>query len=96
MMKRLFVLALLASFAFAVSSVAVSQEMKKEAAKKTEKQVLKQVSCDPSCGFMVRSHDEKELVQIVIAHAKNAHNKDLTEADVKAMMKTVKMQKKKG
>jgi predicted small metal-binding protein len=96
MMKRLMIPVLLVLFAFTVSSVAVAQEAKKEGAKKTEKQVLKQVTCDPSCGFMVRSHDEKELAQIVIAHAKNAHNKDLTETDVKAIMKTVKMEKKKG
>lgn len=95
-MKRLMIPVLLVLFAFTVSSVAVAQESKKEGAKKTEKQVLKQVTCDPSCGFMVRSHDEKELAQIVIAHAKSAHNKELTETDVKAMMKTVKMEKKKG
>ena len=26
---------------------------------------LKKVECDPTCGFMVRTHDEKELVEIV-------------------------------
>jgi predicted small metal-binding protein len=95
MMKRFFVPALLVLFAFALSSVAVGQEMKKEGEKKEEKQTLKSVSCAPDCGFMVQSHDEKELTDIVIKHAKSAHNKDLTEADVKGMMKPVKMEKMK-
>jgi predicted small metal-binding protein len=52
------------------------------------KPVLKSVSCAPDCGFMVRSHDEKELTAIVTEHAKKAHNKMITEKEVKAMMKT--------
>jgi predicted small metal-binding protein len=48
---------------------------------------LKEVTCDPSCGFMVRSHDEKELTEIVKSHAKNAHNMSITDNDVKAKMK---------
>lgn len=46
------------------------------------------VTCDPACGFMVRSHDQKEVVDITIKHAKRAHNKKVTEKDVKGMMKT--------
>jgi predicted small metal-binding protein len=93
MMKRFFVPALLVLFALMVSSVAVGQEMKKEGEKKEGKEVLKSVSCAPECGFMVQSHDEKELTDIVIKHAKSAHNKDLTEADVTGMMKPVKVEK---
>jgi predicted small metal-binding protein len=52
-----------------------------------QKQPLKSVSCDPTCGFMVRSHDEKELTGIVIEHAKKAHNMNMTESQVKGMMK---------
>ncbi|MBI5102108.1 MAG: DUF1059 domain-containing protein [Nitrospirae bacterium] len=48
---------------------------------------LKKVECDPKCGFMVRSHDEKEIVDITTAHAKKSHNMTVTEADVKKMMK---------
>lgn len=63
-----------------------------DAAKKSEKSEakaeLKSVSCAPECGFMVRSHDEAEVSSIVIAHAKSRHNKELTEKDVKGMMKT--------
>jgi hypothetical protein len=31
---------------------------------------LKKIECEPKCGFMVRSHDEKELVELAIKHAK--------------------------
>ena len=48
---------------------------------------LKKVECDPTCGFMVRSHDEKELVDLVIQHAKKSHNMDVSEKDVKEKMK---------
>jgi predicted small metal-binding protein len=50
---------------------------------------LKEVTCDPMCGFMVRSHDEKELSEIVKAHAKNVHNMSITESDVKVKMRNV-------
>jgi predicted small metal-binding protein len=49
--------------------------------------VLKQIECDPKCGFLVRSHDEKELIAIATEHAKKAHNMTVSEKDVKGMMK---------
>ena len=49
---------------------------------------LKSVSCDPACGFMVKSHSEKELISMVKSHAKKMHSKVLSDKDVKAMMKT--------
>ncbi len=69
-------------------------EMKKEEMKKgdMEKEMamgpLKSVTCDPSCGFMVRSHSEKELVSMVKMHAKQMHHKTLTDKEAKAMIKT--------
>jgi predicted small metal-binding protein len=48
---------------------------------------LKKVECDPKCGFVVQSHDEKELVEIATLHAKKLHNLKITEKDVKGMMK---------
>ena len=50
-------------------------------------ETLKKVECDPKCGFMVRSHDEKEIIEIVMQHAKTSHNLTITEKDIKAMMK---------
>ena len=76
---------------FSFSSLAFAQEAKKE-----EKQALKSVSCDPTCGFMVRSHDEAELSGIVKEHAKKVHNMDMSDAQIKGMMKTEKMAKKKA
>jgi predicted small metal-binding protein len=78
-------LVLLLTFAFATTTFA--QDTKIEA-KKAEKAVLKSVSCNPACGFMVRSHDEKELVSIVKTHAKKAHKTDLTDKQIKDMMKS--------
>jgi predicted small metal-binding protein len=48
---------------------------------------LKKVECDPKCGFMVQSHDEKELIEIVKQHAKKHHEKTVSDEDVKKMMK---------
>lgn len=50
-------------------------------------QELKKIECDPKCGFMVRSHDEKELLKIAIEHAKKSHNMEVTEKEMKNMMK---------
>jgi predicted small metal-binding protein len=48
---------------------------------------LKKVECDPKCGFLVQSHDEKEIVEIAMQHAQKSHNMKITEKDVKEMMK---------
>lgn len=50
---------------------------------------LKKLECDPACGFMVRSHDEKELYKIALEHAKNFHKEiKVTEKDIKSMIQT--------
>lgn len=90
MMKKTFLPALFILLAFAFSSVAVAQEMKKAEGKKEEK-VLKSAECDPACGFMVRSHDEAEVMSVIKEHANKVHNMDMTDAQVKGMMKTEKM-----
>ncbi len=48
---------------------------------------LRKIECDPKCGFMVRSHDEKEIIAIAMDHAKKFHNETFAEKDVKAMIK---------
>lgn len=49
---------------------------------------LKKIECSPTCGFMVRSHDEKELVTIALEHAKRFHpDEKFTEKDVKSLIK---------
>jgi predicted small metal-binding protein len=75
---------------FVAAAIGVSAAMSQETAAKPAmkaKEPLKSVSCAPECGFMVRSHDEKELSAIVIDHAKKHHNKTVTEKDVMSMMK---------
>ncbi len=76
------VVALMVTFVTSASAQATKKEAKKETVE------LKSVSCDPQCGFSVRSHDEKELTDIVITHAKKAHNMDMSANDVKAKMKS--------
>jgi len=53
------------------------------------KESLKQVSCDPTCGFLIRSHDVGELKKFVVDHAKKAHNMNITGKDVEEKMKSV-------
>ena len=49
---------------------------------------LKKVECDPKCGFMVQSHDEKEVIDIAMQHAKKYHtDMKMTEKDIRNMMK---------
>ena len=48
---------------------------------------LKKLECDPKCGFLIQSHDEKEIVEIAIRHAKIAHSMAVTEKEARAMMK---------
>jgi predicted small metal-binding protein len=43
------------------------------------------VNCD--CGFMVGSHDEKEVADMSIMHVKAKHGKTISFADAKKLMK---------
>ncbi len=47
---------------------------------------LKKIECEPKCGFMVRSHDEKELVDLAVKHAKKSHNETLSDKEAKEMI----------
>ena len=86
MLHKLIAGALVAVLAFACTTATFAQDVKKEM--KKEAGSLKSVSCDPSCGFMVRSHDEKEIVSVVKAHAKKVHKMNMTDKQVMDMMKT--------
>jgi len=48
---------------------------------------LKKIECDPKCGFLVVSHDEKEVIDIATLHAKRSHDMAITEKDVRGMLK---------
>jgi predicted small metal-binding protein len=49
---------------------------------------LKSISCDPACGFMVRSHSEKEVVEFAKSHVQKAHKMKTTDKELKAMVKS--------
>ena len=34
---------------------------------------LKEISCDPACGFLVRSHDKEEVVSLAKQHVEQKH-----------------------
>jgi predicted small metal-binding protein len=65
-----------------------STDMKSADMSKTEMGPLKSVSCDDACGFMIRSRSEKEVISATKAHFKHIHKKDVTDKQVKEMMKT--------
>jgi predicted small metal-binding protein len=48
---------------------------------------LKEIECEPTCGFMIRSHDEKELIELMTRHAKKSHNMRISEKDIREKMK---------
>ena len=77
-------LVLMASFSTASFAGDAKKEMKSEAAMGP----MKTVSCPAPCEFSVRSHDEKEIISIVKMHAKKKHKKDMTDKQIREMMKT--------
>lgn len=103
MVKTLFTVMLAVTLVLVFSTVTIAQNQPKMDQKKEEvkgmmkdkmtkmeekgKSGLMSVSCDPACGFRVTSHDEAELTGIIKMHAKTHHQKDMTDAEVKAMMK---------
>jgi len=96
MVKRPFAALLTIVLAVLFSSMAFAQEMKQEMRKdETKKEAMhkemgemKVGSCSPECGFMVRSHNESEVMEMLKTHAKKQHNMDLSDADAKAKIKS--------
>lgn len=52
----------------------------------TMAEALKKVECDPKCGFLIRSHDETEVIRIALDHAKKFHNMTMTEKEARDML----------
>ncbi|MGO9612973.1 MAG: DUF1059 domain-containing protein [Dissulfurispiraceae bacterium] len=48
---------------------------------------LKKVECESPCSFMVRSHDEKEIVEMVMQHAEKVHNMKIAVKDIRNMIR---------
>jgi predicted small metal-binding protein len=53
------------------------------------KQSLKQISCDPECGFKVQSHDVGEVKEYAMSHVKNVHKMEVSERDMEKRMTDV-------
>ncbi len=82
MKRKLFGAALALVLALGLSSVVRSADEGQR-----EKGELKTVACDPACGFSCTSRSEQEIIAMVKAHAKAYHNMDLTDEQVKSMIK---------
>ena len=48
---------------------------------------VKKIECDPKCGFVVQSHDEREVLDIATVHALKKHGMTVTEKDLRGMLK---------
>ena len=70
----------------ALSILAAADDAKKEGDKSAP---VYSVHCDSPCSFTVSGHDRKEVVAVVIEHAKTHHNMTLTEKDVEPLVKTM-------
>ena len=73
----------------AMSVVGFAQETKNEM-KKDKGMKMMEIACKPECGFMVRSHDENEVMSMGKIHAKQQHNMDLTDDQAKGMVHEAK------
>jgi predicted small metal-binding protein len=52
-------------------------------------QQLYQIECEPTCAFMVRSHDKSEAKEIAKKHAKMVHGLDESDSNIEKMIKIV-------
>jgi predicted small metal-binding protein len=50
-------------------------------------EAMKRLECLAPCNFSVKSRDEKEIIEIAKHHAKKSHNMEISEKDLKAMIK---------
>lgn len=99
MFKQLCGIIIVLVLVIAFSSVSFAQDAAKKDAMKEQKMemkkdakemgALKSLSCDDKCGFMVRSHDEKEIMSSAKAHIQKHHKEmKMTDKQIKEMVKT--------
>lgn len=50
---------------------------------------IKAIECDPDCGFMIKSHDEEEVVMVAKEHVKTKHDMDVADTEMRKKMKTM-------
>ena len=61
--------------------------IKGEAITMEQTKEMKKIECPAPCNFTVKSHDEKEIVELAMQHAQNKHNMKISEKDLKGMIK---------
>ena len=47
---------------------------------------LVKIECDPSCGFMVRSANKKEVTEIAQKHAKTVHQTEMSDEEAESKL----------
>lgn len=47
---------------------------------------LKKIECEPSCGFLIRSHDDDEIVNAALKHVRDQHNPAATLAEARGWL----------
>ena len=95
-MRKYCALAAAAAFALTIAAFAADSTAKNDEAKsdmKSKKNMMCTVKCDGPCFFSVSSQDQKEVIEIVTAHAKAHHNMDVSAKDVKGMIKKSELPK---
>ncbi len=60
---------------------------KEEAITMEQAKEMKKIECPAPCSFTVKSHDEKEIVELAMQHAQNKHNMKISEKELKGMIK---------
>jgi predicted small metal-binding protein len=48
---------------------------------------MKKIECPAPCSFSVKSHDEKEIIELAMQHAEKKHNMKISEKELKGMVK---------
>jgi predicted small metal-binding protein len=62
-------------------------EMGKSEMAKKEMGPLMVGACDPACGWMMKSHDQKEIAEAMRKHAQKVHNMKMTDKEAMAKIK---------
>ncbi len=47
---------------------------------------MKKIECPAPCNFAVKSHDEKEIIELAMKHAQNKHKMKISEKELKEMI----------
>ncbi len=54
---------------------------------KQKQEKLMKLECDPLCGFMIRSHENDEIVRFSKEHASDVHHTDYSNEAIRKMIK---------